>query len=335
MPADPPHDPPPDPHDAATELAAIARRFAEHPGLRAKAAIRAVTEILGPTDWVGGPGDDAAAIPIPAGGGFQLAAGEAMWPPFVAADPYGAGVASVVANVNDIAAMGGRVTALVDTVTGPEATVRTVLEGLRFACDLYQVAVVGGHLSRWDGPPSLSVFALGHATELLSASHVAPGQALLAAFCLEGRLREDFPFFSSIAARGEQLAGDVALLPALAEHHHCLAAKDVSMAGTLGSLAMLLEATGAGASVNVDTIPRPPGVPLEAWLFAFPTFGFLLSAPPGEAEACRAAFHARNLACEVIGAVDATGCLRVRRHGEEATLLDLNATGVTGLGRSP
>ena len=35
-----------------------------------------------------------------------IACGEALLPTFVAADPYGAGVAAVLANVNDLAAMG-------------------------------------------------------------------------------------------------------------------------------------------------------------------------------------------------------------------------------------
>ena len=35
-----------------------------------------------------------------------IACGEALLPAFVAADPYGAGVAAVLANVNDLAAMG-------------------------------------------------------------------------------------------------------------------------------------------------------------------------------------------------------------------------------------
>ncbi|MEA2504664.1 MAG: uncharacterized protein QOG36_1707, partial [Actinomycetota bacterium] len=64
-----------------TAVESIRSRFLSHPGLAAKAALRMVPGILGPTDWVGGPGDDTAAIP--SDGGFLLAAGEAMFPPFV------------------------------------------------------------------------------------------------------------------------------------------------------------------------------------------------------------------------------------------------------------
>ncbi|HLI55924.1 MAG TPA: AIR synthase related protein [Actinomycetota bacterium] len=315
----------------AADLATIARRFGEHPGLKAKAALHVVTEALGPTDWVAGPGDDAAALPSP-DGTFLLVAGEAISPPFVAADPYGAGVAAVVANVNDIAAMGGRPTALVDTVTGREPAVRRALAGLRHAADLYQVPVAGGHLSLWDGPPSLSVFALGQAESVLSARNLAPGQSLLAAYCLDGTLRADFPFFSSIAARGAGLAADVRLLADLGSAGRVVAAKDISMAGTLGSLAMLLEPTGNGATVDLGRIPRPPGVALEDWLFAFPTFGFLLSCPAAGAAPTIAAFEGRGLACAAVGAIDSTGQLRAVLGDDAVTLIDLATTPVTGLG---
>ncbi len=52
-------------------------------------------------------------------------------PPFVAADPYGAGIAAVLANVNDVAAMGGFPLAIVDTVVADRETARSVLEGMR------------------------------------------------------------------------------------------------------------------------------------------------------------------------------------------------------------
>lgn len=92
--------------EATGEIAACIR---QHPGMRGKAGLGLITDILGPSDWITGPGDDAAAIPQPATGQetFLLAAGEAIFPPFVRADPFQAGIAAVVTNVNDIAAMGG------------------------------------------------------------------------------------------------------------------------------------------------------------------------------------------------------------------------------------
>ena len=49
-----------------------------------------------------------------------------------------------------------------------------------------------------------------------------------------------------------------------------MAAKDVSMAGLVGSLAMLLEPNRLGVEVDLDLLPVPAGVPLGDWLGCFP-----------------------------------------------------------------
>lgn len=309
----------------------MVRGFRDHPGLRAKSALGMVTDTLGPTDWLAGPGDDTAVVE--SDGRLLLAAGEAIWPPFVQVDPFGAGVAAVLANVNDVAAMGGRCLGLVDTVVGDEPTARRALEGLRLGSGLYDVPVLGGHLTVREGPPALSAFALGTAVAPLSAGNAAPGQVLLAAYCLQGRLHRDFPFFASHRERGARLPGDVELLARLAEAGDCVAAKDVSMAGLLGSLAMLLEPTGVGVAVELGDVPRPAEVPLATWTAVFPAFGFLLCAPPDRQGGCVRAFAERGLACRAVGVLDDTGALRVRLAGEEAVLLDPTLHAVTRLGR--
>lgn len=313
-------------NDSLSEVAAAVRASA---ALRGKASIGLVSEVFGAADWVHGPGDDTAVVE--SGDERILVAGEAIWPPFVQADPFGAGIACVVANVNDVAAMGGRALALVDQVVATEEVARKVLEGIRFAAGIYGVPVVGGHLTIWDGTPSVSASIIGRVARPLSATAVAAGQECLVAFCLKGTLRQDFPFLSSIKDRGADLAGDVAVLADLADNGLVAAAKDVSMAGTLGSLAMLLEPTRCGAVVDLDQIPMPDGAQLAHWVSVFPTYGFLLTAAAEDVAAVRAGFHDRGLACERIGTIDGSGVLKVRLDGEEAELFDLNTQSVTGL----
>jgi selenophosphate synthetase-related protein len=314
-----------------TELDEVERRFRENAALRAKASIGVVSEVLGPTDWLLGPGDDAAVVPSE-GDGFLLAAGEAMFPPFVEADPFGAGIGAVVANLNDVAAMGGRPLAVVDTIVGPEPTARAVLEGMRHAAGLYEVPIVGGHLTVRDGPSAVSAFVVGRARVPLASRNAAPGLHLLVATALQGEMHERFPYFSALASRADDLRGDLELLPQAAERGWCLAAKDVSMAGLLGSLAMLLEPTRSGATVELDRVPRPSDVHLPGWVDVFPSFGFLLCAVPEHAETCIAAFRGRGLACERVGTLDATGELRVRLDEHERSLLAFGERSVTGLG---
>lgn len=97
------------------------------------------------------------------------------------------------------------------------------------------------------------------------------------------------------------------------------------MAGVLGTVLMLLDCSGTGATVALDRLPRPADVPAwqagldEAgqaawlrWLCAFPSYGYLLSVRPSQAAAVQAQFAARDIACADIGQVDAGHALQVQ-----------------------
>jgi uncharacterized protein len=311
-------------------LTALAERVAAHPGTTGKAAIGLVGEVLGDSDWLRGPGDDGAVVATAAG--RVVACGESLWPPFVAHDPEGAGFAAVLTNVNDVAAMGAEPLGIVNTVTASEGHARAALEGMRRACALFDVPIVGGHLTRHDGEPSISAFALGDVPgEPLSVTRVTPGQSLVVAAALDGAMRPDFPFFPAFERRGERCAGDVRVLPELARTGAAVAAKDVSMAGLVGSLAMLLESGTFGAEVDLDALPTPDGVDLGDWLTCFPSFCFLLCVPTGREADALAPFHARDLTAAVVGRIDDTGLVRLRRGAEVATAFDLTRRGVTRL----
>ena len=253
----------------------------------------------------------------------MIVCGEALLPAFVAADPYGAGVAAVLANVNDLAAMGATPLAIVDTIVGSPELAREALRGMKDACEWYDVALVGGHLTVHDGAPALSAFGVGSAAAVLSTTHVAAGQSLVVAACTQGEMRADFPFFRSFDERSTQLADDVRVLASVAASGACVAAKDISMAGLVGSLAMLLEWSRLGVTVDLEQLPRPPGVPMRDWLTCFPAYGFLLCVPQGREADCLAPFHARGLDAAVVGMIDKSGLLVLRSGEVEVTVLDL------------
>ena len=311
-------------------LAELAEALRSSPGWRAKADIAVVRDVFGGSDWLRGPGDDGAAVRV--GSEEVIACGEAILPPFVERDPYGAGVAAVLTNVNDVAAMGAVPLAIVDTVVGPQDTCRAVLDGMRFASSLYDVPVVGGHLTRSADRVALSAFALGRCPgRPLSAMRVGPGQALALVVCLDGKMRSDFPFFPSFDERGHRLAGDVRLLAELAADGVVEAAKDVSMAGIFGSIAMLLEPTRCGASIPIDAVPVPVGIDFDAWSSCFPCFAFLVTMAPEQEGRCGHAVERRGLTYAPLATVDASGVLALVDDADQAVLVDLNADPVTGL----
>ncbi len=317
--------------DGPVDLHALVRAVRSHPGVAAKSEIGLVSEIFRNTDWLAGPGDDGAVVTE--AGISLVVGGEAILPSFVAADPHGAGVAAVTTNLNDLAAMGAWPLALVDTVTGPRAVVAQVMEGMRWASGLYDVPVVGGHLTVTGGQPALSAFGLGRADRPLSARSARPGQSLVVGCCIQGRMRPDFPFFPSFDERGEKLAGDVRLLAEGAAAGWVVAAKDVSMAGLVGSLAMLLECNGLGATVDLDALPVPAGVAVEEWVTCFPCLAFLMCVPAGREAECLRAFGRRDLAAAAVGTLDGTGELRLRSGGRAEVAFDLGRESVTNLAR--
>jgi selenophosphate synthetase-related protein len=308
-------------------LSALARLVRDHPGLRGKRDLAAVAAVLG------GDGDDAALLPGGPDGELALAA-EAIWPPFVAAQPRAAGIAGVVTVVNDLAATGARPVALLDClVAGSRALAAEVLEGLRAGAALYGVPVVGGHATvADDAPPGLSTFGLGRARRPLRAAAARPGDAVCLAACLEGEAMDagEGVFFSHLRGpRRERAREDLDLLAAVAEAGEAWAARDVSMPGVAGSLLQLCESAGGlGAALDLDALPVPPGMALGRWLRSFPSYGFLLA---GDPDALVARFAAAGLACAPVARLDDGGVLRLRAGGAEEPVWDLAAEPLTGL----
>jgi selenophosphate synthetase-related protein len=288
--------------------------------------VKLIERLAAPID-----GDDAALVPHK--GAYLVVCGEAMSPPFVAADPFGAGAAAVVTNVSDVRAMGGRPLALVDMLVSPDhAHAEQVLDGIAWASDRLGVPVVGGHVTIGH-PAALSASCTGEATHPLRASAARPGDVLLAAFALEGRwMSETQPFWTSLHDRDPaKLRDDGEALVEVAERGLCHAARDVSMPGVAGSLLQMLEVAGCGARLDTEAVPRPHDAPLERWLLTFPSFGYLLAAPASKVgEACEV-FTRRGLACAPCGELDGSGVLRLAAGGEEAPLWDLRSNPLTGL----
>ncbi|HWK26698.1 MAG TPA: AIR synthase related protein [Solirubrobacter sp.] len=283
----------------------------------------------------GGDGDDAAVIPH--GDGFLVICGEAISPPFLRADPYGAGSAAVVTNVSDVRAMGARALGIVDMLVSPDRDhANAVLDGIRWASDRLGVPVVGGHLTLGH-EPALSASATGFAKAPLQAGNAKPGDTLIAAFAIDGRyMSDDTDFFTALHDRSPaQLQQDGEALVEVAERRLCHAARDVSMPGIAGSLLQMIEGAHAGATLDVDAIPRPAGVPVERWLMTFPSFGFLLAAPPEHVGEAVETFRRRGLAAAPCGHFDATKTLTLIHDGVSAVAWDLNTTPLTGLVRSP
>jgi putative N-acetyltransferase (TIGR04045 family) len=234
---------------------------------------------LGGAGWVG---DDGAPVP----GTDVVAACDAILPSMVERDPEWAGWCGVLVNVNDLSAMGAAPVGLLDAVAGRDAAfVRRVLAGVRRGAEAWGVPLLGGH-TQVGVPAALSVTALGRTSHPVPGGGGRYGDALSLTIDVTGSWREGHHGTQWNSTEGRRahelrdLAGSVARArPA--------AAKDVSMAGIVGTVGMLAEASGYGAVVDVASVPRPGGasdVAAGDWLSCFPGFGMVTADRPGESK---------------------------------------------------
>lgn len=303
---------------------AIAADLAAHPSIRGKLDIAASTAALGLSrQAVGGPGDDAAAIARPEGG-WDLFAGEGFMPQFVQDDPWFAGWCGVMVNLSDIAAMGGRATALLDAIWAPDAaSADALLSGLREAALAYGVPIVGGHTNLRSAELSLSVSVTGRATRLISSFEARPGDVLIAAIDHRGQYRPRFDnWCAALDAPHARLRGDYELLPQLAEAGLVDAGKDISQGGIVGTALMLAECSGCGFDIDLQAVPVPPGVDLVRWLRTFPSFGFLLSARPERVAEICGLFAGRDIHAAAIGYATTKFSVDLTLGEERATFWD-------------
>lgn len=327
-----------------THLSQLTDALRNSRGFRHKRDIAAVLpQLSGVAGFTSVPnGDDCAVLPDPSGDGHLLLAIEGLMQDFVTATPWFAGYSGVMVNLSDIAAMGGRPVAVVDALWAGDAGVaQQLLAGMRAACERYGVPLVGGHSNLRAGDGQLAVAVLGRARRLISSFAAQPGDRLLMAVDLRGQWQGEQPFWNaSTAAPPERLRADLTLLPQIAEAGLCDAGKDISMAGMLGTLLMLLECSGVGAHVDLARLPLPPGTPcwhetraFDAhlrWLSAFPSYGYVLSVREPQAAAVQNVFESHGIACADIGTVQPGSRLTLQLGEARTTLWDLRAEAFIG-----
>jgi AIR synthase-related protein len=314
-------------------LAELSAALRDNAALRAKQDIRPIAQALAARAGASRNGDDAAALPD--GDGYMLVAAEGMLPAFVQAEPFFAGFCAVMTNVSDIAAMGGRPSAIVDVLfAGPDqAQTRAVLEGLAAGSDLFGVPIVGGHTARSCELPYLSAAIVGRAKRLITSFDARPGDQLLVCVDLRGRFRGDTTNFDAVSdVDPKRLRAQLELLPQLAEAGLVHAGKDISNAGLVGTLLMLLETSGCGALLDLGALPAPCGGDALRWLRAFPSFGYLLVARPLNVAEVIGRFEAHGVHAAAVAELDDSGALDLGYGGERARYWNLDQQPLLGFG---
>jgi putative N-acetyltransferase (TIGR04045 family) len=293
---------------------------------RIAALARATKNELGPLLTglhLGGPGfvgDDGAPVP----GSDLVAACDAIVPSMVERDPEWAGWCSVLVNLNDLAAMGATPVGLLDAVGARDASFASrVLAGIRAAASAFDVPVLGGH-TQFGVPAALSVTALGRTADPVpgGGGQVGHEVRLTADICGGWRPGYTGRQWDSTSHRDPSDLRELALFVA---NNRPYAAKDVSMAGVVGTLGMLAEASGCGAELSVTDVVIPHDANMGDWLTCFPGFAMLTADASGKGAAVPAA-----AVSAVCGAL--THQRGVRLRWPDGIVTDALTAPVTGLG---
>lgn len=322
----------------------IASVVREYEGVRRKHAIGDMVKAIriDAPDVIASFGEDAAVI------GHHdealLLAADGIWSRLMEADPFWAGYCSVLVNIHDIAAMGGRPVAMVDVLSIADPKIqKLVIEGMHDASLQFGVPIVGGHLHP-DTPYSvIDVAILGIARrDAVIYSHTADaGDRVIAAIDITGRVHPSCMLnWDSVTMKSPgYVRAQINLLEELGQEHLVTAGKDISNPGIIGTLGMLLEVSGKGAVIDLDAIPRPDmkahDISFEQWVRMYPGMGFVLTAKEEHCEEVCRRFSRVGIMAQCIGTVDSSRELRIAYHEEETSVFDFSKNGIMGLFTGP
>lgn len=273
-------------------------------------------------------GEDSAAI-LTNSNDIVLLTTDAIVEDLCLGHPRAAGFNAVLANVMDIYAAGGIPTSFAVALSYSDDEMGSaMLDGLIAGSHSFRIPIVRGHTN----PKSSSTYIVGSATgtvqkdDLLTAGGAKEGDHLVFLFDRIGQRGAYYTLgWDSVTDRSsEEIVERLSVMNELAESHILNASKDVSVAGIVGTAVMMLEYSGRGGILNLESvdITRPPTVPLEDWLRMYISLGFLVAANKKHLSLLEEIAKKHGLISCSIGIVDTSREVKLSLGGEERILFD-------------
>ncbi|PKL68598.1 MAG: methanogenesis marker 2 protein [Methanobacteriales archaeon HGW-Methanobacteriales-1] len=322
------------------DLDALVDSLKNFEGVTRKKPIREITNILKDVYNVAGNtvlnfGDDASAIDI-GDGKLLLLAADGIWGKLMTADPYWAGYCSVLVNVNDIAAMGGKPMGMVNVLSvNDEESCYAVMEGIKDGARKFGVPMVGGHVHPDTPYDALDVSISGIVPKnaLITSCDAQVGDQVIVAIDLDGRQHPKFAlnWDTTTHKKPSLVQAQIDVMGKIGAQKLVTAGKDISNPGTLGTLGMLLESSGVGAEVELNKIPRNESVSWDEWLKSYPGSGFVLTCKPSTVDRCLELLKEVSITGAVVGEIIADEKLYLEHEDQKRVLFDLKTNGIMGV----
>lgn len=320
----------------AMTLNAIVEAIRNYPGVTRKRHISSIVKSLPVSsfpDVFASEGEDAAAIEF--GNDYILFATDGIMESLLNTNPFYAGYFAVLVNVNDIAAMGGRAMAMVDVMSLSKSCVcNQILEGMEAAVKKFNVPIVGGHTHPDCKYNAIDISIIGKVPkeDIILSTAAKDGDDVIFILDLDGFFPAELMYaYDTTTKKTAKLVQDqMEMVAIIASKHLVSSGKDISNPGCIGTLGMLLESSGKGATVDISKIPIPEGVNLIQWILAYQGCGFVFTCNPSNSEEVIRLFSEVGCDGAVVGSINDSNKLDLILDGEKKTLFDFTHDIITG-----
>ncbi len=267
-------------------------------------------------------GEDAGAIKFK--DHYILMSADGIMPELIKFDAEFAGMSSVIVTVNDIQAMGGKPEGIVNVISADRRTARAIVKGMKYAANKIGINILGGHYHPSNNSPHLSIASIGYARKIIYSNTAQKGDDILTAIDLNGTIKESEVLALDAFSKKSKVTirRILNIMPSLAEKNLLTSAKDISNAGILGTIAILLELSKKGGLVDSELIPWDFSMPLKKWLKVYLSYGFVMTSAPENTSKIIKIFKKEKIACHRVGVVISGSELKVKWHGIYHTIAD-------------
>ncbi|MCS7144482.1 MAG: AIR synthase related protein [Archaeoglobaceae archaeon] len=258
---------------------------------------------------------------------------DGIWHKVLEEDLYWGGFISILVNVHDVYAMGARARYAVNVISVKDASsLEAIKNGMLDAARKYGIKILKGHVHP-DAPfNSVEVAMIGFARKgtLIKSNTAKEGDSIIVAVDTIGEPHEKLIYnFDSTKKDAEIIRKQLEAMVYLGEKKLVNAGKDLSNAGIIGTIAMMLEVSKKGALIELENIPKPEKVEMLQWLKSYPACGFCVTSE--QPEEVLKVFKSHGLNAEVVGKVDSTRAVKLAYKGIQKTFFDFRKESVLGL----
>ena len=209
-----------------------------------------------------------------------------------------------------------------------------IASGIREGLERYGLKMLKGHTHPDSTYEAIDAAVVGVARRVTRGTTAREGDLLAMAIDLDGSfgVKGWVSCFDSTLKKSKGEVSEImdTLIETL-ESGGVTASRDISAPGILGTLAMLCEASGVGAEIDLGLIPIPRGSALGEWLISYPAMGYIFGI---KSKGSLDKLKALGFEVSIVGRFTAKRKIRACLGSEEDTFLDMERESIFGFKRA-